>query len=268
MNGFKILLITILLLGAVLYLTKPERAVLRESAAVKPKEGTQTTEPLVRGAPTADLIRTQTAPSTPETEEPQKGLDPKESAARWSAVSKLLICMEGGACEEELPNDTPSAQYFAVRDRILAEVKWFRAHSPGTPEQAKRSIEAAHSLLARLEDEMVQLSVLEWLLELPPNPETPLLVAKHVRNVVDVELVQVIAKLFVRDRHPGNESVINEYVFTTIDRGATLASIEMAKLLPRLLTQENRAQMQRLLNVLPKNTDREKFVRLALFGGN
>lgn len=260
-RALQILLAALVALASVLYLTKPEKTPARKEAPASLRTQASATPPEEAKIPVTPA-GAQAAPQAGR-QDSRAPLDPEQAAARWNSLSSLLTCIEGGKCAEALPNDTPSSQYFAARDRILDEVEWFKARAPRGPEQEKRSLEAAHALLARLPDEMVQLSVLEWLLALPPDPQTPLVITRNLRDVVDVDLIQAIVKLFERDRHPTNSAAINEYVFVTIDRGATLASIEMAKALPRLLTEENRAEMQKLLNVVPKGTEREKYLKLA-----
>jgi hypothetical protein len=112
---------------------------------------------------------------------------------------------------------------------------------------------------------MVQGRSAEWLAQLPVDPKTVPLLAKHMLGGVDVENAQLVVKNFARDTSPGNRTIATEYMVHEIIEGSRFFSVEMARMIPLMLGEDNRGRFESLLKDLPPKSERARLVRSALF---
>jgi hypothetical protein len=192
-------------------------------------------------------------------------MDRKEAAKRWDAISKLVACSYGAACSYVLPDAQARDSFFAARDGIVKQIEWFLHREP-SKEDLGRSIKAAQGLLS-FQDEQVQESAMKWILSMPSNPDTLRMIQEDLRDAIDPDLVGLLVLELRRQMDLGHENAVLEFVESMLFEGSIMASREMARSAPILITEANRHRFERWAGQLPINALKTQLLREALARG-
>jgi len=219
------------------------------------------TFPLLRAGGIQRISYAATVTPAPAVEEALPEMDPREAARRWEKIDHWVGCAKKDSCH--LPDSNSREAHFYLRDQIVKEGQWFLEHSAGSPEQEKRSRDAASRLLAYPE-EQVQGLALRWLQHLPPEPATIDLLESNLSDMVDPELARLAMQELSRHINTPDENRALDLVEKLLFEGSIFASREVARSANLVASNGNRGRVERWISELPPSSAKVRLLRESL----
>lgn len=213
------------------------------------------------GIQRVSFAATVSRPATPAPAEELPEMDFREAARRWEKIDHWVDCAKKDICK--IPDSNSRESHFYLRDQIVKEARWFLAYGAGTPEQERRSRQAAARLLAYPE-EQVQGVALRWLQHLPPQAETIGLLEDHLIDMVDPELAHLAMQELSRHMGTAQENQALDFVEKLLFEGSIFASREVARSANLVATDSNRGRIERWLSELPPGSAKVRLLRESL----
>lgn len=252
------------LIAAAFYFQKPAAQPAAEA------EESLESAPARKPIPRQDNGMFQTAsfhPSSLSVESSRGGvpiLDSIEAEAHWNTITNLVSCATTQKdCPADLPDNDPSAKFFALRDQMLDELDWYLTHKSSSPAQSRQIIQAAHYMLA-MPDEQLQAASLKMLKNEPASPKTVDLITQNMEDVVDSDMIPDIAELLGRSMTSENEQQVVDYVCKVVTNGSTFASRAMAKNFQPVLRDATRSRLESCMGKL-EPSERQHSMRDVLY---
>lgn len=188
-------------------------------------------------------------------------MDPREAARRWDKIDHWVACAKKDNCQ--IPDTNSREAHFFLRDQILKEGRWFLEHGAGSPEQEKKSRQAARRLLSYPE-EQVQGLALRWLQHLPADPANIELLEENLIDMVDPDLARLAMQELARHMGTAQENQALDLVEKLLFEGSIFASREVARSANLVANDHNRGRVERWISELPPSSAKVRLLQESL----